>query len=58
MDYKKEIKKTGLTIGKVAELVGISQVLLSYYINGKKNMPLHIQDRLKKIIAKYSNIEI
>lgn len=56
MDYKKEIEKIGLTKKKVAEKLGISNVLLSYYINGARSIPINIEDDLKKIIKIYSEL--
>jgi len=51
MDYKKTIVDKGLKVQFVAKQIKISKVLLSYYLNGKRQMPLHIEDRLKKYLA-------
>jgi len=56
MNYNDEIKAIGLTKKKVSEKLGISNVLLSYYINGTRPMPEHIENKLKEIINIYSNI--
>ena len=50
MKYKKMIQQRGLKITWVAKQVGISRCLLSQYINGAKNMPLHIEERLKVVL--------
>lgn len=47
MDYKEKIKSKGFMIKWVAEKIGISNVLLSYYLNGTRPMPEHIEKRLK-----------
>jgi len=56
MKYKDQIKNTGLQIKKVAKLIGISNIMLSHYLSGRIDMPLHVEDKLKKIIKAYSNV--
>lgn len=46
MDLKKQIKEKGYRIGFIAETIGISNVLLSYYLNKVRPMPEHIKDRI------------
>lgn len=58
MKLKEQIKNTGLTLTKVAELIPLHPVNLSYYLNGTKSMPLHIEDRIKEIIKIYSNVKV
>ena len=55
MSYKEQIKNTGVTCKKIAEKLGISQVMLSHYLNTRP-MPKHIEDKLKYIIKTYSKI--
>jgi len=56
MKYKNKLKELGITLQKVAEKIGISNVLLSYYLNGVRPMPEHIEKKLKQIISIYSEI--
>lgn len=55
MNYKKQIKQTGVSCKKIAEKLGISHVMLSHYLNSRP-MPTHIEDELKKILRSYSSI--
>jgi predicted transcriptional regulator len=48
MDFKEEIKNRGLKISWVAKRVGISRPLLSIYLHKHRDMPIHIQEALKK----------
>jgi predicted transcriptional regulator len=50
MDYKKRIKELGLKKIWIANRLGISQVLFSYYITGSRPMPEHIERKLKEIL--------
>lgn len=50
MDYKEKIKEKGLVIKWVAKQVGISNVLLSYYLNNTRPMPTHIESKLKTLL--------
>ena len=56
MNYKDQIKDIGLTLQKVAEKIGISNVLLSYYLNDVRPMPEHIENKLRELIKVYSAI--
>jgi len=51
MDYKKKINEKGLKITWVADQIGIGRSLLSQYLNGLRNMPDHIEIRLKVLLA-------
>jgi transcriptional regulator with XRE-family HTH domain len=51
MDYKQRIKDRGLKINWVAEQIGIGRSLLSQYLNGLRNMPDHIESKLKVILG-------
>ncbi len=51
MNYKEMIKEKGLMIKWVAKQIGISNVLLSYYLNNARPMPLHIEEKLKAFLA-------
>lgn len=50
MNYKEKIRSKGLKFKWVAEQIGISNVLLSWYLNGVRQMPLHIEEKIKEII--------
>ena len=50
MDLKRQIQAKGLKIKWVAEKIGISFNLLSQYLNGGRNMPIHIEDRIKILL--------
>lgn len=56
MNYNKEIKELGVTKQRIAERIGISNVLLSYYLNGTRPIPEHIEVKLKEIISMYQAI--
>lgn len=51
MDFKEKIESKGLKKKWVAEQVGISHVLLSYYINGVRHMPDIISNKLRKLLS-------
>lgn len=51
MDFNEKIKETGLKKSKIAEKIGISNVLFSYYLNGTRPMPEHIKRKLREILA-------
>lgn len=51
MDYHETIMKRGLKKGWVAQQIGISQVLFSYYLNKTRPMPDHIKSKLEKVLA-------
>lgn len=50
MDFNKKIKEKGLKKSWVAEQIGISNVLLSYYLTETRPMPDHIDIKLKEIL--------
>lgn len=51
MDYHKKIEEKGLLKKWIAKQIGISNVLLSYYLNGTRPMPEHIEKRLKTLLS-------
>jgi predicted transcriptional regulator len=50
MKYKELIKSKGLKINWVAKQIGISRSLLSQYINELRDMPIHIEVKLKSLL--------
>jgi len=50
MNFNEEIKKSGFKKSWLAEQMGISNVLLSYYLNGTRQMPYHIKVKLINIL--------
>lgn len=51
MDYNEKIREKGLKKSWLAKQIGISNVLLSYYLTGTRPMPEHIEIKLKKELA-------
>ena len=51
MDYNEKIKEKGLKKSWIANKIGISNVLLSYYLNDTRPMPEHISDKLKEVLV-------
>jgi predicted transcriptional regulator len=51
MDFNKRIKEKGLKKSWIAEQIGISRTLLSFYLNAVRPIPEHIEERLKEILA-------
>ena len=48
--YKQLIKQKGLKISWIADKIGISQPLLSMYLNGTRDMPFVVESQLKNIL--------
>jgi len=44
---KKRIEERGIKKKFIAKEIGISDVLLSYYLNEKRKMPEHIKARIR-----------
>jgi predicted transcriptional regulator len=51
MDYKERIREKGLLKSWIAKKIGISNVLFSYYLNGTRPMPEHVEIKLKEILS-------
>ena len=47
MNYDKAIEDKGFKKKHLAKKLGISNVLLSYYLRGTRPMPTHIAEKLK-----------
>jgi predicted transcriptional regulator len=47
---KQKIKDRGLKISWIAKKVGVSQPLLSMYLNGSRTMPEDIERKIKEIL--------
>ena len=50
MTYKEKIKNKGLKIVWLADKIGVSQPLLSMYLNGDRSMPKEVESKLKKLL--------
>ena len=50
MSYKEKIKNKGLKIVWLADKIGVSQPLLSMYLNGDRSMPKEVESKLKKLL--------
>ena len=52
MNLKQQIKDKGYRIGFIAKVIGVSNVLLSYYLNGARPMPIDVEDKIKSYLKK------
>ena len=50
MNWKEKIQEKGLKIKWIADKIGISNVMLSYYINNTRPMPDDIEKQLNLIL--------
>lgn len=50
MDLKEKIKDKGIKISWIAEKVGISQPLLSMYLNKDRKFPVEVEEKVKAIL--------
>ena len=48
--YKSLIKQKGLKMSWIAEKINISAPSLTMYLNGKREMPYDVEQRLKTIL--------
>ncbi len=51
MDYNEEIKKRGLKKRWIAEQLGISNVMFSFYITKTRPMPEEVRKELEAILV-------
>jgi predicted transcriptional regulator len=51
MDFNETIGEKGLKKSWIAKQIGISNVLLSYYLTGTRSMPEHIEKKLKDLLS-------
>ena len=50
MNFKTQIRNKGIKITFIADKLGISQPLLSMYLNGTRNMPNEIKTKVEKLL--------
>ena len=50
MNYKKEIDARGLKISWLAEKIGVSQPMLTLFIQGKRNLRFETETHLKQLL--------
>lgn len=50
MDFREKIEEKGIKIIFLAKKLGVSQPLFSMYLAGKRNMPLHIREKLTELL--------
>jgi predicted transcriptional regulator len=50
MEFREIIEEKGLKIIFLAKKLGVSQPLFSMYLAGKRNMPLHIREKLTELL--------
>ena len=51
MNWNDTIKEKGLIKSWIAKEIGMSNVLLSYYLTGTRSMPEHIERKLKEVLV-------
>lgn len=51
MDFKKAIEDNGIKQKWVAKKIGISHVVLNYYLNGTREMPESVRENLMTLFA-------
>jgi predicted transcriptional regulator len=56
MNYNKRIRDLGLKKIWIAEKLGISNVMLSYYLTGTRQMPFALKMELEALLKKQSEI--
>lgn len=54
MSYKKRIKENGLSITFIAERLNVKRSTFSGYLNGISDMPINVENDLKKLLKKYN----
>jgi predicted transcriptional regulator len=58
MNYDKRIKDLGLKKIWIAEKLGISNVVLSYYLTGTRQMPYALKMELEELLKKQSELTV
>lgn len=56
MNYKERLKELGLTVKFLAQKCGVSQTMMSYYINGTRPTPTNIETEIKRVLNAVSKI--
>ena len=51
MDFKQRIKEKGLKKGWIANQIGVSPALFSYYINNTRPMPEDVKQKLTAFLS-------
>jgi plasmid maintenance system antidote protein VapI len=50
MDLKERIQSKGLKQKWIAEQIDVNPITLNAYLNGERNMPQDVSDKIKKLI--------
>ena len=58
MNYNNRIKELGLKKIWIAEKLGISNVVLSYYLTGTRQMPYALKMELEELLKKQSKLTV
>jgi len=56
MDYKKKLKDLDLTVKFLANKIGVSQTMMSYYVNDARTPPEDVERKMKDIIKAVEKI--
>ncbi len=56
MDYKKRLKELDITVKFLANKIGISQTMMSYYVNDTRTPPEDIAKKMKDILKAVERI--
>ena len=56
MNYKEQIKDLGITVKFLAQKVGTSQTMMSYYVNGTRSAPQNIEQEIKRVLKAIKQI--
>lgn len=51
MSLKEQIRDRGIKISWIAQKVGVSQPLLSMYLNGDRSFPDEIKKQIKQLLS-------
>lgn len=51
MELKQQIQSKGLKLSWVAQQVGISKTMFSFYLSGTRTMPDDVKQKVKAIIS-------
>lgn len=54
--YKDKLKELGITVKFLSLKVGVSQTMMSYYVNDTRTPPLEIDSRIKEVLKAVERI--
>lgn len=56
MNYKEYIKELGITVKFLAKKIGVSQTMMSYYVNNTRPIPFEIERDINRVLKAVENI--